>query len=472
MIIANGHRLANAALAAGLLMVWILSDAGCTDEAQVASALTVSPAGPVSIATHAAHGLTASGGTGPYTWSIAANLSGSRLSATSGAATTFTAGDTIGVTDAVRVTDSASATEVVSMIVGPAAVAQAFYGPGIAGDALDNHQVADVDVDYRFRAATTSALQKLIWYNVHTIHSCPPKSGATYGCGTGGTMHICIQTDDGSADHLATGHDLACTDSTNLMTAPTFPVETFQSPPALTQGQLYHIHWHNTDPNPTLNFVSVDAIFTYNATVPRQPTIPDDDMAVFRGTTLRASDTPIFQLEYADGTVQGQGYMEMWIGQTADISGRAKVRETFTVSGQDRVAKNVTVRLNRVDGSSPLTVTLETATGSVIEQGTIPSSSFTRSASASDANWATYAFSAPRTLASGQSYHLVLSTLPDTRYRTYGCERGNHYGFTAATFFGDGYGQLSTDDGVTWVGFSGAGRTDNKNADLQFHFGL
>ena len=51
---------------------------------------------------------TASGGNGPYTWSIPSNRSGGTLSGSSGASVTYTAGATGGVTDTVRVTDSST----------------------------------------------------------------------------------------------------------------------------------------------------------------------------------------------------------------------------------------------------------------------------------------------------------------------------------------------------------------------------
>jgi len=108
-----------------------------------------------------------------------------------------------------------------------------FYGPGIGADSLDNHQVAGVDVDVRFRAATSAKLLSLRWYNIYTIKcaphasadagTCPADcapSGAVYACGTGGTMHICLQGDDGSAAHLADGVDLACLDHVGASAPP------------------------------------------------------------------------------------------------------------------------------------------------------------------------------------------------------------------------------------------------------------
>jgi hypothetical protein len=359
------------------------------------------------------------------------------------------------------------------------------YGPGIGADSLDNHQVADVDVDFRFRAATTSQALSLIWYNIYDIKcaphaadaggTCPlncSKSGSVYACGTGGTMHICLEPDDGDAGHLATGVELACVDHPMASGPPFLPTETFSSPATLNKGVLYHLHWHNTDPSPTVNFTSVDTIAVRQATVPRQPLIPDLDLAVFRGTTERAADTPLFQLTYADGTVQGQGYLESWINAPVAVSGASQAREQFTVSGGDRTVRAVSVRLNRADGGSPLTLTLESADGGLIEQGSIPASHFPLGSAATlSATWATLPFASAHPLASGASYHLVLSAPADTVYEVYGLERGNGYGFLPPTFFADGYAEESADGGP-WQGLTQPGGQPNRiNADLQFYFG-
>jgi hypothetical protein len=371
-----------------------------------------------------------------------------------------------------------------SALLAPEAGAS-FYGSGIGADSLDNHQVADVDVDIRFRAAVSGNVTSFVWYDIYKTAcaphgpvdagSCPDDcsmSGAVYACGTGGDMHMCIQTDDGSADHLPSGVDLACVDHLHASGPPYLPLETFTTPPHLTAGQLYHLHWHNTDPSPTVNFTSVDSLYVTQATVPRQPTIADVDLALFRGTTLRPQDTPILQLAYEDAGAQGQGYIESWIGTPETISGAAMVRETFTVSGADRTIAQVGVRLNRSSGTSPLSVQLQSGAGAVIDQGTIPSSAFPLGAvdAGTSATWATLAFASAHVLGAGKTYALVLSASPDTSYQAYVLERGVGYGFQPPTFFGDGYAQF-TSDGVTWSGFDQPGGSANSTiADLQFYF--
>jgi hypothetical protein len=365
------------------------------------------------------------------------------------------------------------------LLIMPAAVAQTFHGPGIAGDTLNNHQVSTTDVDYRFRAATTGAVNSLLWYDISTIHSCPPAGGQTYGCGNGGIMHICIQTDDGTANHLASGTNLACADDASPLNPAALRTISFPSPPTLTAGTLYHIHWHNTASDPVNNFTSVDANYAWDATTPRQQTISDTDLAVFRGTTLQPHDTPIFQLTYANGTQQGQGYMEYWVTSAPLISGSTWVREQFTASGGDKVVSSISLRMKRDQsnnsGTSPLTVRLETGAGTLIEQGTIPATAFPVGTRTDDVNnhnaWGTYTFSTPRTLTSGQSYHVVLSSPSDTTYVAQPIRKGSSYGFVAPAIFTDGYGQYSTNGGSSWSGFDQAGGSTNRtDADVQFYF--
>jgi len=363
----------------------------------------------------------------------------------------------------------------------PAARGQTFYGSRIAGDSLNNHQVSTIDVDFRFRAAISSQPKSLLWYDISKINSCPPPSGGTYGCGNGGIMHISIQGDDGSTSHLANGNELCSGDDNSPLNPPALRSQSLSGCPTLTPGTLYHIHWHNTSPDPVNNFTSVDACYTWDTTTPRQETTPDVDMAVFRGTTLQPQDTPIFQLTYANGQQQGMGYMEYWglTSPTPFAAGNTILREQFTVASgacaSSCTVSSVSVRMSRDSGnagSSPLTVRLETASGTLIEQGTIPATTFpvsTLTDSSTNLNaWGTYTFTTPRTLTSGQSYHLVLRSPSDTTYKNSPIRKGSSYNFTPTTFFGDGYGQISSDGGNTWAGFNG-GSTEG---DLQFYFTL
>lgn len=355
-----------------------------------------------------------------------------------------------------------------------------YYGSAIQFDVLNNQQVAEADVDYRFRAIVSGAVRSFLWYDVYKSGSIATTTCDGYGCGNGGSVDICMFGDDGTAKHLWTEKPLACVTDSTLRSGDRLRTEVFSIPPSLTAGRLYHLHWHNTDPDPGRNFISVDDTCVWHPTVPRQPVTPDSDLAVLVGDKVVATDTPIFQVNYAGGSSQGQGYKESWNYLSEEISGNAVVRETMTVGGHHRIVTSVAIRVNRVRGTDPLTVTLATAEGMILERGQIPSASFplgvrlTASAHASQyvvPAWGTYTFSSSHTLAVGQTYQLILSGSGDSLYQAYAIQRASAYNFSASTFFGDGHGEFSHDGGSSWSGFRQTEDSVNhRDADLQFYF--
>jgi hypothetical protein len=97
----------------------------------------------------------------------------------------------------------------------------------------------------------------------------------------------------------------------------------------------------------------------------------------------------------------------------------------------------------RVSGSGNLTVRLEQADGNVVEQGTVPASAVPLSSSPNYV-WATYTFSAVRTLLEGQTYHLVLEAPSGTTYQAYPIRKGSGYSFQSTTFFPDRYAEFTS----------------------------
>jgi hypothetical protein len=352
-----------------------------------------------------------------------------------------------------------------------------YYGSGIQFDVLNNQPVKKYDVDYRFRAEFSGSLKSFNWYDAYGRSECDG-----YGCGTGGKIEICLFADDGQPQHLWTGKPLACVSPANLRRGDKLREDAFSQPPRLQAGQLYHLHWHNADPEPEKNFISVDDTCVWRPITPRQPTIPDTDLAVISGSHGVETDTPILQLTYDNGATQGQGYKESWNYTAETISGASKVRESFTVNGPDRLVTEVAVRLNRVRGSSPLDLRLETGAGEMMEEGSIAPASFPEGRPLTQdpwdsqnvmPAWGRLTFRKPLRLKSGQSYHLLLSTAPDTVYQAYGIQRASGYGFSVSTYFADGRGEASRDNGVSWTGFRQTETSlDHRDADIQFYFSL
>lgn len=353
------------------------------------------------------------------------------------------------------------------------------YGSAIAADNLANTVVgssSNVVVSYRVRANHTGALQSI------SVYLIPNKAG--YAAGTGGTIRVSINTDDGTAAHNPTSTMLAShviTNYQNLSPSIYFPQLTFPSPANLVAGQLYHVVFTNIDANPSANYLSVDALYEPNPPASTQPSMTDTDFAEImtqagQPWTERKGYTPTLQMQYTDGWRQGIGYMEVWYNVPQLASGSSAVREAFTVSGASKTVSSVTVRGVRVSGSDPLIVRLENADGTLIEEGSIPASSFKTGASAADAygsplnySWATYTFSSARTLASGQSYHLDLEATSTSAYDFFPIRKGVSYGFQIPTYFPDGYAQFKVNGG-SWNGWTEWGVANRTDADLQFYF--
>ena len=345
------------------------------------------------------------------------------------------------------------------------------YGPGIGMDSLNNTQVGGpsrITTSFRFRAATSAELSSVQVYVMGPTH-------AGYGAGTGGTWRITIQADDGTAAHAPSGQVLA---STMLKPVDVFPIVSWASPASVTAGTLYHVVFENVDPDPTANYASVNGVFMYEPTVPRQPAFGDVDWGqptrMGSKTWADQPDTvPIMQLAYSDGATDGLGYMEAWVRSFRTISGSAQAREAITVSGPNRVVSSVSVRLMRVGGTSPLTIRLETSGGTVIEEGTIAAPRIAIGTpgnhdGSGHATWETYTFATPRTLQSGRGYNLVLSSAADTAYSIFVIREGSSYGFSPRTFFSDGRAEYTTGSG--WGPFTQDGGGPLDQGDLQFYF--
>jgi hypothetical protein len=346
------------------------------------------------------------------------------------------------------------------------------YGPGLGSDSLANTVVGGPYgnvVSYRFRAGHTGSLQQIHVYLI------PNHTG--YSSGTGGQIQVTVNADDGTTAHNPSGTVLASYLLSNPLAATpsiNFPIFVFTAPPALVEGQLYHIVFTNVDASPTINYISVDAMYYANPSTPAQPTISDTDSAELLGRpdgtwTPRKGYTPILELDYQDGFSELNGYMEVWVGAPQNISGTAQVRETFTVSAANETVASASIRVARISGSDPLVVRLENSDGTLIEQGEISAASLPL-ASPALYTWATFAFSSAHTLVAGQNYHLQFAAASTSSYQAFPIRKGLAYGFQKTTYFADGYAQFNQNG--SWVGWTQWGVTNRTDGDLQFYFSL
>lgn len=322
------------------------------------------------------------------------------------------------------------------------------YGPAINCDSKSNLQVGWTNrakLSHRFRS-TSSSVPVTIRF--------AQRGGSGYSGGTGGKLKVMIQGDiAGEPNGVIYG--LAAY-------GPKVPSGgIFDSIPvgaglALTKGLLYHVVYENVDANPVANYISLNHLFVFGAALqPRQPKFPDTDMAVLYGGTpwsLEGQFTPVFDLTYADGTHDGQGYVGM-IGinnqavYASSVSGTRMARQTMAPT-QDVVFTSASVRLRRTGGNSPLSISLG---GQLL--GTISAASVPITTSGGDNGgsvWATTSWLGPVTLKAGQASGLYFTSPADTTYTLALLRSGTDSGFAPSLSFSEGTAQESTDGGATW----------------------
>jgi hypothetical protein len=358
----------------------------------------------------------------------------------------------------------------------------AIYGPAIRGDSLANTPIgkSGIQVSCRFRADPGGVFRGARPYIIWSFK----RQG--YHAGTGGTLKVELQTDDGTAQHRPSGQVLASNvRRLGLMASDDrfYPLLAFDRAPVLNPGTLYHLVFSNTDPDPEGNFVSVNALFVKSCSAPVQPSRQDADWAMLMRSrnapawsirrTPGSSEgfTPILEIDYAGGRSQGMGYMEFWMGAAKPISGPAAVRETFTVTGPVRQAASVSVRVRRLGGSAPLAIRLEQGDGKLLAEG--PSQGApecTPSRSLGGCDWVSLTFPAPQVLAPGRTYHLVLTAPVSAQYEAFPMRKGTDKGFSDTTLFADGHAEFS--DGGAWAGWEQWGKKGRTDSDLQFYFRL
>jgi len=326
------------------------------------------------------------------------------------------------------------------------------YGSGLSGDSRANKQVGWTNrakISYRFRSLGGQAISLRV----------QERGGPVYSGGNGGTVKATIQAD---ASGNPSGTPLA-----SLSWSPGNPsgswevwtLHTFTNPAMLAANGLYHLVFENTAADPVTNYISLNGLYHFGSTpTPRTAAFSDDFAFMYndKGSwVVQTAYVPIFDLAYQDGRHDGQAYIGTLADRFGLINGSANmVRERFTVSGGNRTVSKAHVRVKRISGSGNLLVRLESGTGTVLGQATVPSSSIAVGAmppgSLQGDTWAHVTFPAPIVLTSGQTYALRLSTDAATTYTAVPIQQGTSKGLQSRVF-GDGDGQRTTDGGANWA---------------------
>jgi len=337
------------------------------------------------------------------------------------------------------------------------------YGTGVGYDTKANLWVGgnNQKVAIKFKATSSSALNSVRFVQ---------RGGAGYSLGNGGTMAVSVRADDGA------GHPSASSLAQQSYTPGNpsggwekFDAVTFASPATLTAGTTYYIVFSNTS---TSNYISVNSVFIYGGSTPRQPMFNDSEFGLMYTSgawgSVHSGYTPVVDLTYASGVHAGQAYYEAMIANYATISGASSMaRERFTVTGGNKTVNSASIRLRRSTGTSPLKLTLETAAGVAIDSGTVTAASVPVSSPGGDnggSKWVTVTFATPRVLTNGSTYNLKASTETGTTYTTFPVRSGEDKGFMAHTFTGSGQ---RTTNGSTWTDLY-----QWAHQDLQIHFGV
>lgn len=321
----------------------------------------------------------------------------------------------------------------------------AFYGSCINADTKSNLQVGWTNrakVAHRFRATQTSTITSIRFQQ---------RGGAGYSGGTGGTMRISVQPEVAG---VPSGTILGTpgTYGPKVPAGGIFDLVTMNAP--VTAGTLYDVVFENTDPNQTVNYISVNELYVFGSTLtPRQPAFPDSDYAVLYADPtwhLESRFTADMDLTYANGKHDGMAYVQNMIDKYGTISGVSAVREHFTVTGTPVTIASVSVRVRRSSGTDPLTLSVKQG-ATTIAVGTVAAATVPVSAAGGDNGgsvWATAALPAT-ILAVGQTYDLVLSTPSSSAYTAAPIREGTDSGLLSYAFR-DGSGQFTT-NGSSWA---------------------
>lgn len=293
------------------------------------------------------------------------------------------------------------------------------------------------------------------------------KTGIGYSLGTGGSIRMSVQPDNGSGSPSGTILD-SVTFSPGNPASPTFPVPALPSGYHPVVGLTYYFVFTNMDADPVNNYVSLDNMGMDTNTAPPfysgNPiqincalTSCYSQFAVLRkdgagAWTLLTNQTPIISINYASGSSQGQGYVDELVSSGLfTVQGTNQAAEIFTPAN-DTIVSEMNIWAKKTGAPGVMTVSLQTAAGTVIETGTIPAASF-----GTNYSYAPYVFTSNKTLTALTQYRAILSSAADAsnNYQVFPMQKGGACcGFNIPSVFNTGNYQTNTGGG--WTNYTGS----------------
>jgi hypothetical protein len=345
-------------------------------------------------------------------------------------------------------------------------------GSLVQADALGNTVIGGpyrTTLTFRFRATWTGSV---VAVRVYVIRNVNGRTG--YSAGNEGRMRVALEADSGRQPHVPVGRALA---STTFRPAERgyFPLLRFGTPAKVVAGRLYHVVFSNVDPDPTRNYVSINALYSASR-LGRGPAVPDG-LAVLirydagggaagwspRGSSPREHYLPILDVVGSRaGEHDGLGYMEVW--HPRSIGTGAMVRQLMrTPPDRSTRVDGAWLRLRRHDGAgNSLVLSLDRPDGRALATASVAP----REVPTNAAGWVHVRFAKPVSLAPGTDVALTASANGAASYEAFPIRKGTGFGFDPKTYFDRGYAQFNDGDG--WVGWDQWGAHDRREGDLQF----
>jgi hypothetical protein len=375
-----------------------------------------------------------------------------------------------------------------SLIRTPGALAEAIddlpYSLRALGCTIHGGGVANTrytsEHSYRFRCERTGFIRSVRWW--HRIN----RGDTGYSTGDGGQIEIQLRPDNGAAFGLPDSPVLA---RTEVVTRPlalnnSFHTLEFQRPPEVVKGLLYHIVFRQL--RYRSGAVSVNGLHIHSQ--PHAPLYPywGDDLAdiMFRGGRwqLRADRAPIFDLNYTDGIVKGQGISMGRRTETRTIGGDQGVLQTFYTGRGSRTASKLRFWAYRTsDAPLDLTVRIWGPRGEV-DRIVVPWSQVSRSTGdfqgAARIGWVEVPLSSALPLEAQRYYMVGLSAPAGASYRIIGVQdgsaitRGSEPYFQEDKLMRGGRAFQTGNGGRNWSGTTFYDQADRTDADWPCHFAM